>query len=270
MVIWAASLTDKQRRELAVPEFGYDEDLYCAIDANTDMAKTAAIRSRCTVAWIICPVHSSKYVYDRNGNRIPTRWDEKGRPSEYLVTDADPHLTVKLGTSEDMYLLHGHINVKVDERGFPTGFMNSFQRRQNGHLTNGDDRTMKLFEWVVKRDLIEQQLQKEAADYELFKTRTVGWEKGWEIDDDEDDQNYDDENNGFESSDDNTIKYISKYGEESTGLDPQFEEYIVRKWNISPSHTDIARAILTLHGVGKDAKRQDYMPIDTDINTPVS
>ncbi|KAI1460384.1 hypothetical protein F4805DRAFT_417366 [Annulohypoxylon moriforme] len=224
MVIWAARLTERQRRELAVPEFEDEEDLYRAIDANADMAKTAAIRAGCTVVWILCPVHTSKYVYDRDGNKIPTILDRNGNPVEYRVADADPHLTVRLGTSEDLCHLHGHINVVLDERGFPTDFMKSFQRRQNGHLTNNDDRTMELFEWGNKSGLQQEQFEKEAADYELFKTKTISRGPGWEIEDDADDEDYN-ETDDIEMPDYNPIEY------EPTGLNAEFEEYLVRRWN---------------------------------------
>ncbi|KAI1137798.1 hypothetical protein F5Y05DRAFT_413744 [Hypoxylon sp. FL0543] len=231
LVIWAARLTDKQRLELAVPEFEDEEDLYRAIDANADIAKTVAVRSGCTVVWIICPVHTSKYVYDRDGNRVPTKWDENGKPVEYLVTKADPHLTVKLGTSEDLCLLHGHINVVVDDRGFPTGFMSRSQRYRNGNLTDGDDRTMELFEWVIKGDLIRERAQKEDADYELYKARTVGREAGWDIEDEVGDGDYDYESDEFESLNDDCMDYTYDSNEETTELSAEFEEYIVRRWS---------------------------------------
>ncbi|KAI1417030.1 hypothetical protein F5Y13DRAFT_204402 [Hypoxylon sp. FL1857] len=226
MVIWAAHLTEEQRLELAVPEFDYEEDLYCAIDANTDIAKTVAIRSGCTVVWIICPVHISKYVYGRSGNRILTKRDNNGKPVEFMVTKADPHLTVKLRTSEDLCLLHGHVNVTVDERGFPTGFMSRFQRRQNGNLTNGDDRTMELFDWVIKGDLIKERIRRENADYELFKVRTVGWKADCEIEHDLDDDDYNYESDEYEFINDDHMDYA--YEEEATGLSAEFEEYIVQ------------------------------------------
>ncbi|KAI0152123.1 hypothetical protein F4776DRAFT_669932 [Hypoxylon sp. NC0597] len=231
MVIWAAHLTDKQRRELQVPEFDDEEDLYRAIDANTDIAKTAAIRSGCTIVWIICPVHTNKYVYDRNGDRVPTKWDNSGKPVEYLLAGADPHLTVRLGTSEDLCLLHGYVNVVVDERGFPTGFMSSFQRNQSGNLTDGDDRTMELFEWTIKGDLMKERLQRENAEYELFKLRTVGKETNWEIEDDLSDDDYDYKSDEYESLIDDQMDKIHDYGEETTGHSAEFEEYIVSKWS---------------------------------------
>ncbi|KAI1206515.1 uncharacterized protein F4807DRAFT_453459 [Annulohypoxylon truncatum] len=231
MVIWAAHLTERQRRELQVPEFEYEEDLYRAIDANADMAKTAAIRAGCTIAWIICPVHTSKYVYDNDGNKIPIKWDRNANPVEYAVTDADPHLTVKLGTSEDLCHLHGHINVVLDERGFPTDFMKSFQRRQHGHVTDGDDRSMELFEWGNKGEFNQERLQREAADYELFKAKTLAWGEDWEIEDDIKDRDYVDRSHGIEVPAYNPMDYERVSNYESTGLSPEFENYIVRRWN---------------------------------------
>ncbi|KAI0900072.1 hypothetical protein F4806DRAFT_493067 [Annulohypoxylon nitens] len=236
MVIWAARLTPKQRQELAVPEFEYEEDLYRAIDANADMAKTAAIRAGCTVVWIICPVHTSKYVYDEEGNKIPTRYDRYGNPVQFAVTDADPHLTVRLGTSEDSCHLHGHINVVLDRRGFPTDFMKSYDRLQNGHLTNGDDRTMELFEWGTRGDLEQERLEKEAADYEFFKAKTVSGGRGWEIEDDEKDSDYEDRDYGFEIPDYNPLEFQHEPYYEQAGFNPESEEYLVRKWNPYREH----------------------------------
>ncbi|KAI2465854.1 hypothetical protein F4781DRAFT_445629 [Annulohypoxylon bovei var. microspora] len=261
LVIWAARLTDTQRRELAVPEFDYEEDLYRAIDANADMAKTAAIRAQCTVAWIICPVHSSKYVYDRDGNKIPTKWDRNGNPVEYLVTDADPHLTVRLGTREDLVHVHGHINVVVDKRGFPTDFMKSYQRRQNGHLTNGDDRTMELFEWGNRGNLNEERARQEAADYELFKTSTVSREIGWEIEDDKDDDDYVEKICNFDIPEYDPMDYEGEYNDESTGLNPEFEEYLVHLGTtINPPH--IIDALHTPHLIGMKSKGQGHICLD--------
>ncbi|KAI0889309.1 uncharacterized protein GGS22DRAFT_184887 [Annulohypoxylon maeteangense] len=231
MVIWAARLTDGQRQELAVPEYESEEDLYRAIDANADMAKTAAIRAGCTVVWIICPVHTSKYVYDNDGSKVAVRWDRFGNPVEYAVTNADPHLTVKLGTSENLCHLHGHINVLVDERGFPTDFMKSFQRRQNGNITDGDDRTMELFEWGAKAELDQERYRREAADYELFKIKTMRGGRGWEIEDDKDDGDYVDKNLGIEIPEYNPMSYDTESTDELTGLNPELEDYLVRRWN---------------------------------------
>ncbi|KAI2621187.1 hypothetical protein GGR54DRAFT_647230 [Hypoxylon sp. NC1633] len=230
MVIWVARLTEGQRAELAVPEFEDEADLYRAIDSNADIAKTAAIRAGCTVVWIVCPVHRSKYVYDENGDKVPTRWDSNGNPLEYYVQDADPHLTVRLGTSEDVCLLHGHINVMVDERGFPTGFMNKFQRRQNGHLTNDDDRTLELFEWNMRQEATKERLRKENADYELFKTLTLSHTGVWEMEDDgEDDPDY--SCSQFQALGDDNMEFALDSTEEATGLSAEFEEYIVRRWS---------------------------------------
>ncbi|KAI0841184.1 hypothetical protein F5Y06DRAFT_293672 [Hypoxylon sp. FL0890] len=231
LVIWAAHLTDKQRLELAVPEFEDEADLYRAIDANTDIAKTVAVRSGCTVVWIICPVHTSKYVYNKDGNRVPTKWDENGKPVEYLVTEADPHLTVKLGMSEDLCLIHGHVNVVLDERGFPTGFMSRSQRYRNGHLTDGDDRTMELFEWIIKGDVIRERARREEEDYELFKARTLGSGADWEIEDEVGDEDYDYESDEYESMNDDRMDCTYDSNEEAAGLSAEFEEYIVRKWS---------------------------------------
>lgn len=231
LVIWAARLTSDQRRELAVPEFEHEEDLYRAIDANADMAKTAAIRAGCTVAWIICPVHASKYVYDRDGQKIAIKWDRNGNPLQYRVAVADPHLTVKLGTSEDWCHLHGHINVVVDKRGFPTDFMKSSQRLQEGHLTNNDNRTMELFEWGNKGNEEQQRFEQEAADYEVFKTRTLSRRQDWEIEDDNDDNDYEDD---IEIPDYNPMAYGNR--EDPTGLSPDYEEYLVKKWNPYREH----------------------------------
>ncbi|XDG09198.1 hypothetical protein ABKA04_008813 [Annulohypoxylon sp. FPYF3050] len=227
MVIWAARLTPEQRQELAVPEFECEADLYRAIDANADMAKTAAIRAGCTIAWIICPIHTSKYVYDEDGNKIPIRYDRSGKPVQFAVTDADPHLTVRLGTSEDLCHLHGHINVILDKRGFPIDFMKSFQRRQNGHLTGGDDRSMELFEWGTKDEYEQERLRMEAADYELFKTKTVNRGRDWEIEDDMNDDDYVDANYDIEIPDYNPMEYQREPYHESAGFDPESEDYLV-------------------------------------------
>ncbi|KAI1379631.1 hypothetical protein F4677DRAFT_442606 [Hypoxylon crocopeplum] len=254
LVIWAAHLTPEQRDELSVPEFEHEPDLYRAIDANTDIAKTVAVRSGCTVVWIICPVHDSKYVYDENGDRVPTKWDRHGNPVEHLVVKADPHITVRLGTSEDVCVLHGHINVVVDEKGFPTGFMNMFQRRQNGHLTNDDDRSLELFEWADKCDSVQERLRKEAADYELFKTLTTSCDQDWEMEDREGkDPDYEPPDH-MEAIHQNNAQYIPRYPEEATKLDPEFEDYIVRRW--SPYNE--GRCSVSARNFGYNTRRPRY------------
>lgn len=255
LVIWAARLTDRQRGELAVPEMEEEADLYRAVDANTDIAKAAAVRSGCTVAWIICPVHAKKYVYDRSGNRIPTKWDRYGNPTEYRVVDADPHVTVRLGMSEDLCVLHGHLNVLVDERGFPVTFMSSFQRLQSGRLTNNDDRPLELFEWIDKEVSNQELLEQEAADYELFKTLTVSNAEGWEIEEEQNDNDYD-PGTQFEAPSNQNTYYIPR--EENTGLDPEFEDYIVRKWSPyqrHPTNYQGGGPFTSVHNFGYDTRK---------------
>ncbi|KAI0852801.1 hypothetical protein F5Y00DRAFT_258058 [Daldinia vernicosa] len=224
MVIWAARLTKKQREELTIPEFEDEADLYRAIDANTDIAKTVAVRSGCTVVWIICPVHESKYVFE-NGERVPTKWNNAGEPTDYLVVDADPHMTLRLGTSEDLCQLHGHVNVLKDERGFPTTFMTKFQRHCSGHVTDGDERPLELFEWNEKGTAAEERLRQAAADYELFKTLTVRSE-GWEFDEGNRDTDYKPPDH-LEAILDNDAKYSPLVNEEDECIDPAFEDYII-------------------------------------------
>ncbi|KAI1650439.1 uncharacterized protein F4817DRAFT_356723 [Daldinia loculata] len=228
MVIWAARLTKKQRQELTVPEFEDEADLYRAIDANADIAKTVAIRSGCTVVWIICPVHTSKYVYE-NGERVPTKWDDAGNPTDYLVVEADPHMTLRLGTSEDVCLLHGHANVLVDERGFPTTFTTGFQRRCNERLTDGDHRVLELFEWTEESST-EEYFRQANADYELFKTLTMR-DEGWEIDDlGNQDADYNPPDH-IETILENDAKYVPVVNEEAEYISPAFEDYIVHNWS---------------------------------------
>ncbi|KAI0388097.1 hypothetical protein F5Y04DRAFT_286992 [Hypomontagnella monticulosa] len=230
LVIWAARLTQEQRGELAIPEFEHEADLYRAIDANADIAKTVAIRSGCTVVWIICPVHQKKYAYDENGDKIPTMWDDEGNPIQYLVVDADPHLTLRLGTSEDVCVLHGHVNVAVDERGFPTTFMTNVQRRRNGHITDGDDRTFELFEWVETGAASERRLRREAADYELFKTLTINYED-WEIEDaGKGDPDYVPPDH-IDLLNENDMEYVPDCSKEIQGLNSEFEEYMTQRWS---------------------------------------
>ncbi|KAI1086576.1 hypothetical protein F5B19DRAFT_487382 [Rostrohypoxylon terebratum] len=200
-------LTKCPRDELAVPEFEYEEDLYRAIDANADMAKTAAIRAGCTVVWIICPIHTSKYVYDDDGNKIPMKYNRHGKP-------------VSLGTSEDSCHLHGHLNVVLDKKGFPVDFMK-----------NGDARTMELFEWDTRRNYEEEKYLMEAADYEFFKAKTVTRGEGWEIEDDEEDGNYAVTNYDFEIPDYNPLEFQRERYYEQAGFNPHSEDYLVRKWN---------------------------------------
>ncbi|KAI1386762.1 S-adenosyl-L-methionine-dependent methyltransferase [Hypoxylon trugodes] len=246
LVIWAAHLTDRQRRELRIPEFEQEEDLYRAIDANADVAKTAAIRSGCTVVWIICPVHTSKYAHDENGDRVPIKWDHAGNPAEYLVLDADPHITVKLGVSEDLCLLHGHINVRIDERGFPTQFMSSFQRYESGHITDGDDRVLELFEWRDKGDLTAHLIQQEAAYYKLFSTMTVSCSGEWELEDlEHDDPDYKPPEH-LELLFQNNTQYVPDNSEEASMINGSLEEYLVRKW----SPYEKGEGIVSMHNFG--------------------
>ncbi|KAI1470910.1 uncharacterized protein F4812DRAFT_456920 [Daldinia caldariorum] len=235
MVIWAARLTEEQRNELRIPEFEDEEDLYRAVDANTDMAKTVAVRCGCTVVWIICPVHKSKYAYE-NGEKVPTNWDNAGNPKEYLVVDADPHLTIRLGTDEDACLLHGHINVNVDERGFPTTFMTKFQRHCEGHVTDGDERPFELFEWTEESSAEEHHRQAN-ADYELFKAMTMR-EEGWESEDlgkSDTDYKPPDHLEAMLKSDAQYVPVV----DEREHSDPEYDNYIVRRWN--PYRTDPAK-----------------------------
>ncbi|KAI0111721.1 hypothetical protein F4814DRAFT_441053 [Daldinia grandis] len=227
-VIWAARLSEKQRLELAVPEFENEKDLYDAIDANADIAKTVAVRSRCTVVWIMCPVHTSKYVYD-NGVKVPTKWDDVGNPTNYLVVEADPHMTLRLGTSEDVCLLHGHANVLVDERGFPTTFTTEFQRRCDGRLTDGDDRVLELFEWTEEPSTTKH-FRQANADYKLFKKLTIR-DEGWEIDDLEDEDVDYEPPDHIETILENDAKYVPMVGEEPEYISPELEDYIVRNWS---------------------------------------
>ncbi|KAI1482333.1 hypothetical protein F4774DRAFT_429332 [Daldinia eschscholtzii] len=227
MVIWAARLTKDQREELTVPEFEDEADLYRAIDANTDMAKTVAIRCGCTVVWIICPVHNSKYAQE-NGERVPIKWDSAGNPTDYLIVDADPHLTVRLGTSEDVCVLHGHINVNVDERGFPTTFMTRFQRHCEGHVTDDDERPFELFEWTEESSADEYQRQAK-ADYELFKRLTMRGE-GWEMEDvGKADRDYKPPDH-MEALLENDAKYVPVVSEAECS-DPEYDDYIVSQWS---------------------------------------
>lgn len=141
---------------------------------------------------------------------------------------------MKMGTSEDVCLLHRHINVTVDEKGFPTVLMAKFQRRQNRNLTDNDDRTLELFEWVIRTELAQELQQKESSDYKLFKTRTVGGGggEGWKIENEDGDSGYEDESYcELEARDVDCMDWTPTGGEEATGLDPEFEECIVRKWN---------------------------------------
>ncbi|KAI2620635.1 hypothetical protein GGS26DRAFT_601594 [Hypomontagnella submonticulosa] len=255
LVIWVARLTDEQRDELAVPEFEHEADLYRAVDANTDIAKTVAVRSGCTVVWIICPVHEKKYAHDENGDKIPTMWDEEGNPIEYLVVDADPHITIRLGTSENLCVLHGHINVLVDERGFPTTFMTSFQRQRHGHITDGDDRTFELFEWFEKGSSTERRLQQEAADYELFRTITVNCEE-WEIEDaGKSDPDYIPPDH-IELLNENSVEHVPDCSNEVPGLDAEFEDYIINKW--SPYRGERS---MPNKNFGYSARRLRYPPV---------
>ncbi|KAI1800526.1 hypothetical protein F4811DRAFT_566875 [Daldinia bambusicola] len=227
MVIWTARLTGKQRQELTVPEFEDEADLYRAIDANTDMAKTVAVRCGCTVVWIVCPVHNSKYAHE-NGERVPTKWDDAGNPTDYLVVDADPHLTIRLGTSEDVCVLHGHVNVNVDERGFPTTFMTKFQRHCEGHITDGDERPFELFEWTEESPSEEHHRQAN-ADYELFKNLTMR-DDGWEIKDlGSKDTDYEPPEH-LEAMLESDAQYVPivNEGEHS---DPEYDNCLVRQWN---------------------------------------
>ncbi|OTA99767.1 hypothetical protein M426DRAFT_27164 [Hypoxylon sp. CI-4A] len=171
LVIWVARLTDQQKRELVIPEFEDEADLYRAVDSNADIAKTAAIRCGCTVVWIVCPVHTT-----------------------------------------------------------------NFQRRRNGHITNGDDRTFELFEWSDKRASNLERERREAAEYIIFKTMTVNCE-GWELEDlGNDDTDYV-LPEAFDTLYQNNQHYKPAYHEVAE-LDPELDDYLIQNWSPYREHSN--------------------------------
>ncbi|KAI0838442.1 hypothetical protein F5Y06DRAFT_303764 [Hypoxylon sp. FL0890] len=109
--------------------------------ANEDAARRAASSLKTiTHIYIRCAAQSTKFV-DRDGKRISI-WNPDSIRFWHRTTAADPHISLALGTNADNLVLHGYINVAVDENDNPTDFATS---RNPDYVVDGDDRIFELF-----------------------------------------------------------------------------------------------------------------------------
>ncbi|KAI1378069.1 hypothetical protein F4677DRAFT_443983 [Hypoxylon crocopeplum] len=111
--------------------------------ANQDIAREAALRFKSiTHIYIRCAAQSSMFV-DRDGKRIPI-WNPDRILFYHETKAADPHISLMFGTDASNLVLHGYINVTVDEDGKPTDFASS---RNEDYVVDGDDRIFELFQY---------------------------------------------------------------------------------------------------------------------------
>ncbi|KAL7619457.1 hypothetical protein AAE478_009996 [Parahypoxylon ruwenzoriense] len=111
------------------------------ITANQDIARQAAMSlGDITHVYIRCAAQTSKFV-DRDGKRIPI-WNPDNIYFRHRTAPADAHLALAFGTDADTLVLHGYVNVDVDEDGKPIDFATS---RNPENVVDGDDRIFELF-----------------------------------------------------------------------------------------------------------------------------
>lgn len=115
--------------------------------AIEDIVQRVAVMVGATHALIRSKVHNFGYDYDENGNRV-AMLDESGKFLGWKFIRKDNHLTVAFGTSLTHVNVHGHIYVKTDGAGMPTGFMETGSRR---YISHGDDRIFELWKQSERR-----------------------------------------------------------------------------------------------------------------------
>ncbi|KAK6854249.1 hypothetical protein PG995_009342 [Apiospora arundinis] len=116
--------------------------------AIEDMVQRVAVQVGVTHAWVRSRVHNYGYAYDQYGNRIPI-FDEHGKFVEWKFVRKDNHITVAFGTSETHVNVHGHIYVKADATGAPTGFMDLDTRK---YVCYEDNRIIELWKQTERRN----------------------------------------------------------------------------------------------------------------------
>ncbi|KAI0407148.1 hypothetical protein F4802DRAFT_595374 [Xylaria palmicola] len=91
--------------------------------AHNDFAKSIAKALGLTHTWIIKAAHDRQYARDHKGRKI------KISPDNFLVEEADMHITLRLGTDLYACSLSAHAYVVLDENGNPARYMTELARR---------------------------------------------------------------------------------------------------------------------------------------------
>ncbi|KAK6845845.1 hypothetical protein PG987_001033 [Apiospora arundinis] len=118
-----------------IPE---DEAADAKMAAIERIVRGVAAEIGLTHAWIRSKVHNYGYEYDKDGNRVP-EFDKDGFCIGWKIVRKDNHLTVDFGHSANNVAVHGHIYVKADQEGIPTGLMD--MGPDNSILTGTQDVT---------------------------------------------------------------------------------------------------------------------------------
>ncbi|KAI2628223.1 hypothetical protein GGS21DRAFT_540604 [Xylaria nigripes] len=110
--------------------------------AHNNFAKAIAKLLGFTHTWIIKGAHNEQYARDKEGRKILIG------PNQYLIRDADMHITLRLGTDLYACRLASHAYVLLSERGTPERYMDELSRR---FKTEGGDLQIEFWPWRSQR-----------------------------------------------------------------------------------------------------------------------